>query len=286
MCLNFFFFRKIRNNLSDFKNTVYFKSFLQTWQSCPLVVEAAQENKQVDIICLGLGNFAEGSIQNSLVTSRYQLVLLLALAQQINRDLGQVLVYDPVFSHGEKVVLERLNLRANDNSNREGKYLVKPENLTLFFLPHCPKQLLNNILWTNWSVNRLNKLVIVGNSLSRIVTFTSESELKSVAYVRASSDFVTETPIENNFVYSDIFNDTSLHFVRSSEPDLKDLGAPEYNKDDLEFVQDDGSSKIRDEGDPVVLGRDGDQAGPVANGLVHHGAVQAPPGHSEAALQG
>ena len=39
----------------------------------------------------------------------------------------------------------------------------------LFFLPHCPKQLSNNLLWSNWRPDKLRRLVVVGNSFKRIL---------------------------------------------------------------------------------------------------------------------
>ena len=35
---------------------------------------------------------------------------------------------------------------------------------TIFYMPHCGTALYNNLLWRNWSVDALSKVVIIGNS--------------------------------------------------------------------------------------------------------------------------
>ena len=42
----------------------------------------------------------------------------------------------------------------------------KVQENTLFFMPHCGKAMYNNLLWANWSVDRLGKMVIIGNSFN------------------------------------------------------------------------------------------------------------------------
>lgn len=46
---------------------------------------------------------------------------------------------------------------------QEGKRSVCGEP-TIFYMPHCGTALYNNLLWRNWSVDALSKVVIIGNS--------------------------------------------------------------------------------------------------------------------------
>lgn len=46
---------------------------------------------------------------------------------------------------------------------QEGKRSVCGEP-TVFYMLHCGTALYNNLLWSNWSVEALSKLVIIGNS--------------------------------------------------------------------------------------------------------------------------
>ena len=81
---------------------------------------------------------------------------------------SRVSVFDPAHSDLERAVLGLLGLEALD-TNCEGRFEVHDDPVQLFYLPHCPKQLSNNLLWANWSAEKLQKLVVVGNSFKRIL---------------------------------------------------------------------------------------------------------------------
>lgn len=48
-------------------------------------------------------------------------------------------------------------------SPQEGRRSVGGEP-TVFYMPHCGTALYNNLLWGNWSVDALAKMLIIGNS--------------------------------------------------------------------------------------------------------------------------
>ena len=82
---------------------------------------------------------------------------------------SQVSVFDPAHSDLERSVLGLLGLEVLE-TNCEGRFEVPDDDpVQLFYLPHCPKQLSNNLLWANWSPEKLQKLVVVGNSFKRIL---------------------------------------------------------------------------------------------------------------------
>jgi hypothetical protein len=144
----------------------------------------------------------------------------------------------------------------------ESKYILKDETYsgTLFYLPHCPKQLTNNILWANWQPETLGSidpisvdkpcvhgLYILGNSFERITSSLPDRILKeSAEYILLASKYVFETKVDNCFKFSDIFNDTSLHsFSIDKLPPSSDpiwqfaitKGPPIYEQEDKEFIQ-------------------------------------------------
>ncbi|CAG8590354.1 2186_t:CDS:2 [Paraglomus brasilianum] len=82
-----------------------------------------------------------GSIESSIL-SRYQLALALLLRELLQR--GQRVISQP----------------------------------TLFFMPHCPLSLYDNVLSANWEKHRLEQLIMIGNRFD----FYEESHLTSLEY--------------------------------------------------------------------------------------------------------
>lgn len=170
------------------------------------------------------------------MSSRYQFAFILAL-----KDIckGDSLLFDPVFIAEEIEIIKNFNcfiIAENEEAKR------KINKKTLFFLPHCPKQLLNNLLWKNWTTS-LKHCIIVGNSINKIIESHSDRFLKqNLTYVYHASSFVNEITINNCFKYSDIFNDLSIQWF--SEQNILELNCniselslePSYKEEDIEFI--------------------------------------------------
>jgi hypothetical protein len=145
-----------------------------------------------------------------------------------------------IFIASEKSILTQFGL-ATSKENKEGHYSVS--EAVLFYLPHCPKQLINNLLWSNWDQD-LTKITLIGNSLKKTVLSLAEKNLEAVKYLKLASEFISEAEIKNNFHFSDIFNDLSLQWfdLKSKQKNnisrcSKSPECPKYSKDDLEFIQ-------------------------------------------------
>lgn len=170
--------------------------------------------------------------------ARYQLGLLLCL-----KDLYKVKirVFDPIFRQQEIDLLEGFGFEVLIK-NSEGKYPV--EKTTLFFLPHCPKQLSNNLIWANWSLN-LSNCIIVANSFTNILETNNKKAIEENAgYILRISPHLLELAIINTFRYYDIFNDLALHVfpykkLRLLSDDFWKYNhqEPDYHRNDLEFVR-------------------------------------------------
>lgn len=223
------FVRKLKIAQDEFEASEFFLDFLQSWTAF------SKQHTQVDrIVCLGLGNFAQSPNSSSQVSSKFQLLLLLSFAKHANiANNDEVFVYDPILTCSEKTILTKLNLKLFE-TNQEGHYLFE-KNTTVYFLPHCPKQLLNNLLWSNW--DNLDFVYIIGNSFKNINLNFSANQLQSVKYIQQVSDVIKETNIKNSFQYKDIFNNLSFHrFELTKKLPPKSPTVPKYSED-LEFVQ-------------------------------------------------
>ncbi len=156
-----------------------------------------------ELVCYGVGNFSTSYI------ARYQLALCLHLGKLLHIDSACMYFFDPLFTESEKQTLGLLGASVL-TKNEEGKRKV--EKTTLFYMPHCGKALYNNLLWANWSMDRLQNLVIIGNSFEHITLSTPDRILQIEAeYIKRCQPIIIEFPIPNKFEHSDIFNDTSVH---------------------------------------------------------------------------
>ncbi|XP_019394212.1 PREDICTED: SRR1-like protein [Crocodylus porosus] len=110
---------------------------------------------------------------------------------------------------------------------------------------HCGKALYNNLLWSNWSVAALSKIIIIGNSFQgieeRLLSRILERDYSYIAKVLKGTE---EIPLPTQPQYADVFNDTSVHWFPL--PKLKELPSntwlfqeePTYQEcEDLEIIQ-------------------------------------------------
>lgn len=184
-----------------------------------------------EIVCLGLGKLVECNI------SRYQLAFVRCLQRRL--ALEKVQYFDPVFTNQEKEILRQLDGIVLEE-NLEGKYAARQN--TLFYLPHCPKQISNNLLWKNWNLEKLGRIYLICNSFEQIITNSPERFLQNNAhYILQIAENTVEVPIENNFKYTDIFNDTSFHYfnttlLQSEGSSFWEATEPNYTEEDLELI--------------------------------------------------
>ena len=260
---------KLKQLVDQFWDSEFFKNFIRdVLIPHGLVLPSENNSKRPEgphvssnriskVICLGLGKFTSSK------QAEYQLVFLKCLVKvlDLKQSLDSVSIFDPVHSDSEVNILTDLGFQCHPKSNNlEGKYHLEDQSgkETLFYLPHCPKQLTNNILWANWNPKflgsteskvsekrSLHGLHILANSFDRITSTLPDRILRqSAEYILLASKFVFETKVENCFKFTDIFNDTSLHsFPCDQLPSIDDpvwkiaieKGEPAY-KEDNEFI--------------------------------------------------
>jgi len=125
----------------------------------------------VDIVCYGIG-----SIEKSII-SQYQFALVLIL-----RDLfeitGKAYAYDPVSTPVDLEILLHYEINTIDANEKAKRPII---NQTLFYMPHCPLGLYNNVIASNWERKKLEKIILVGNRLDFYDETMSTSLLNSKA---------------------------------------------------------------------------------------------------------
>ncbi|XP_078739686.1 SRR1-like protein isoform X2 [Lampetra fluviatilis] len=154
--------------------------------------------RALEVVAYGVGRFA------ICPTARYQLALLCIITDSLQVVRSKVSVYDPVFSAVEEQTLTSLGMSLV-RYNEEGKRRVSGP--TLFYLPHCGKALSNNLLWSNWDPRSLAQTILIGNSLSSVVSSLPSRILDRDYRLIHKEVALPALPPR----LSDVFNDTTLH---------------------------------------------------------------------------
>lgn len=195
------------------------------------ILASSVSKKVATIVCFGLGQLSCSRI------AKYQGALLLILKDYYKAPTE---VYDPIFSTVDAGVLEEFGIKVL-RRNEEGKR--KTEGITLFFLPHCGKELYNNLLWANWNASSLPFCVIIGNSFSSIVQNVPTRILREhYRFIYHAQDMFKELPLESLVQYDDVFNDVNIHIpcssiVQKSPEFWLENSEPKYENCDVEIVR-------------------------------------------------
>ncbi|CAH0683281.1 unnamed protein product [Spodoptera exigua] len=218
--------QRINCAIDDLRLSSYLEDIINS------VSSILKERKVIEIVCLGLGHIAECNI------SKYQLALLLCLKDHCKPS--KVLVHDPIFYKKECEVLKKLGLEVI-LENSEGGYIISDKAPTLVYLPHCPKQLTNNFLWSNWGVNLHNCLLICNSFQSLFDNQPSRILSETVPYILKIFPHTSEETLLNNFKYTDIFNDTAIHYftkenLEQLDPDFWVKGDKPTYENTEEFI--------------------------------------------------
>lgn len=194
-------------------------------------VLSSSGKKDKHLICVGIGHFSDCSI------SRHQLAFILCIKEDLN--FSSIIFHEPALTRSEISILKTLNCSVAEK-NVEGK--IKIEEFTTIYAPHCPKQLINNLLWKNWNVETLKQLIYIGNSFSNLVNSTPSRFLSvDAGFIIKLQPHCKEIVLENNFKFTDIFNDTSIHQFPTieqlpSEIWSEKIEEPIYSSDNLELI--------------------------------------------------
>lgn len=123
-------------------------------------------NNEYEIVCYGIGNF-----EKAYSAPMLQLACVLLVQKHLSQYVSSVSVsspsshssnnhptnipqitihyFEPLMTPLEQMILEQQfhNVHIISNNERGKRHVTKP---TLFYMPHCPMRLYNNVLWANW----------------------------------------------------------------------------------------------------------------------------------------
>lgn len=142
----------------------FYKSLLNAWSSATGPTPASEKTVR-QIVCYGVGNFSQTSLSH-YSAPLWQLACALCFRDHLRIDGGdiRVLYYEPFSTAFEETILAGLKVQVLSVNERAKRPIDAVP--TLFFMPHCPSELYDNVLWSNWDeVVASTPLFIFGNSL-------------------------------------------------------------------------------------------------------------------------
>lgn len=201
---------KMQMCIQRFENSDFHGNLLKQIQNPDMLdkfLKVLGSEEKMQMVIYGIG-----SIQ-SYEASRLQLSLAISLKRSFDW-IGEIELFDPIISLTESKVLTSLGCSVLSVNEQGRRRAVKP---TLFFMPHCEADLYNNLLEENWEVDRLNRLIIFGNSFDEYEQHASICKSLSVSssrkHVLAIRSFTEEVRVNT---FSDdsfrAFHGTSWHF--------------------------------------------------------------------------
>lgn len=115
------------------------------------ISKLSTHSEYLHFLMLGIGNFSRSEV------SCLQLNFGISITKIL--EIPTMSIFDPIMTDLEKSVCAMLGMEVL-SENPHGKYVAN-EN-TIYYMPHCPYRLYNNLIWANWSENLYN-VTIVGN---------------------------------------------------------------------------------------------------------------------------
>ena len=120
--------------------------------------------------------------------------------------------YDPVFDEVDAAIIKHFECSQIPN-NSSGKF--SSDDLTIYYMPHCPLGLYGNLLMSNWEPTKLNNTVIVGNSFSNYDARRSSStrdKQSSEEFVFRANNYLLELNLTfADEAFANAFSDQFLH---------------------------------------------------------------------------
>eukprot|EP00040_Diaphanoeca_grandis_P006696 m.38370 g.38370 ORF g.38370 m.38370 type:complete len:273 (+) comp17900_c0_seq1:243-1061(+) len=200
---------KLKTSLDDVRCSDYFKHTMATLQEHVAAGLACTEKRDLKIICLGLGNFGV------TIGARCQFAFLQLVVEALAKENICVCVdvFDPCFTTQEKLVISTagFNILTSDVA---GQHVI--DGKTLFYMPHCPRALYNNVIWANWNVSSLQQIIILGNSFAAYMDADTLTNMRSLVAIFPA---VIETALPNTFIAKVVFNNLALHHFSAASLD-------------------------------------------------------------------
>ena len=214
-------------------------SLLKSWLS-----KTGHDTRVGKLVAYGIGNFSHTKATYHSA-SLWQLALALCLQKKVQAfsDFDvKIDFYDPCTTEEEQQFLQEQFEIYVMPCNDKGNYLADNTG-TIFLMPHCPAQLYENVVWSNY--HNLERIVLIGNSLQNLAERPSAVELKCLKrlipnlqetpLIGSPADYKMAAP-SGNFLGA--WNDTYLSYFDASKQAIGTRPYDNFNSksSDLELL--------------------------------------------------
>ena len=195
-----------------------------------------QQYSKLQLVLYGVGEMERSDYTRNVEVCHMQLALAILLREKF-QWVNDIVVYDPIMSPLQQKAISAFNctfLPVNEYGRRT---VDRP---TLFFMPRCPINLVDNVLAANWTTANLNKIIILGDSFMKMKREdTHEMEykllrrLKHLMAIIHSDNVLREMSLpQQEGVYIQALHDFSWHFftLDGSIEDLNLAVCPEVTQ--------------------------------------------------------
>jgi len=178
--------RKVGLAREKLEKSLFYKEALKQLENPEMVAQikrvivTSPHHSQLQLVLYGLGPLEpveEHCVRDYHVEfSCMQLAFAILLREKFEW-INDIVVFDPDHTSFDKIAMHHLgctSLLVNEYCKRT---VDRP---TLFFMPHLPYWLTQNVLNANSKPANLNKIIILGNSLSRIGPISFHDKIESI----------------------------------------------------------------------------------------------------------
>jgi len=159
-----------------------------------------------EVLCLGLGS------PSCSRDARAQLAFLLSTCDSCDIERRKVLVCDPVFTEADVELLRSLQLNCLADQAQAKYPLLKP---TILFMPHCDRNLYENILRENWTKDRLQNMLLIANRFSEYAdSIPSHKLMAESPCLSRLAPYLNSKELPTLTSLPTAFNNTSIQLVR------------------------------------------------------------------------
>ena len=200
------------------------------------VIATDPQYSKLQLVLYGVGEMERSDYTRNVEVCHMQLALAILLREKF-QWVNDIVVYDPIMSPLQQKAISAFNctfLPVNEYGRRT---VDRP---TLFFMPRCPINLVDNVLAANWTTANLNKIIILGDSFTKMKREdTHEMEykllrrLKHLMAIIHSDNVLREMSLpQQEGVYIQALHDFSWHFftLDGSIEDLNLAVCPEVTQ--------------------------------------------------------